>query len=301
MTTTTSTRTYELAALPPILSTLSGWEAALRARKRRGQTVETYRKELVRLARALGEDATPLDLTGQALELYQDGRSHLSGSSLQKTLTAVGAYSAWARRAGLMVNDPLEGMRWPKRRKPLPRVISSGQLELLDTICRTQPRGGQLINWARNIRAILLIWYAGLRRTEVTELLWSAVDFGELTLTVYDGKGGKDRIVPMHARLAGNLAKTPRDKRTGAVVCHGDGRKVGRSTIGHIFDRWLPTLGLEGVSAHKLRHTFAVSMLRNKADLRAIQKLLGHESLSTTEIYLAYDLDDLRRAIDVLR
>ena len=152
---------------------------------------------------------------------------------------------------------------------------------------------------ARHNRAILLMWYAGLRISEVPALDWRDVDLDEGMLIVRDAKGGKDRSIAIHDRVLRNLAATPEDRQRGAVCGRLDGRPISYKSMPHIFGRYLKGYGL-AISAHQLRHTFAVQLLRAGADLRTIQTLLGHASLETTQRYLALDFDDKRRAIDKL-
>lgn len=99
-------------------------------------------------------------------------------------------------------------------------------------------------------------------------------------------KGGNERIVPLHSRLITELSRIPSNQRCGAVAGHPNGRCLSHKTIGTIFERWLKDAGLT-ISAHRLRHTFATQMLSAGADLRSIQKSLGHADLCVTEVYLA--------------
>jgi len=152
----------------------------------------------------------------------------------------------------------------------------------------------------RHNRAILLMLYCGLRISEVPSLDWRDVDLDEAMLIVRDSKGGKDRSIAIHARVLRNLRETPEERQRGAVCGKAGGRPISYKSMPHIFSaRYLGSFGLE-ISAHQLRHSFAVNLLRAGADIRTIQVLLGHADLSTTQRYLALDFDDKKRAIDRL-
>jgi site-specific recombinase XerD len=116
---------------------------------------------------------------------------------------------------------------------------------------------------------------------------------------VRDGKGGKDRSVPLHAILLAELAAAPPHRPNWAVAGKADGSGMTVKSMAHIFERWLPERGL-AISAHQLRHSFATELLRKRADIREIQELLGHESLETTQRYLALDPERLRAAVELL-
>jgi integrase/recombinase XerD len=126
------------------------------------------------------------------------------------------------------------------------------------------------------------------------------VDLDAAELVVRDGKGGKDRVVPIHAKLLGELRVAAAESRSPwAVAGKADGFALTSKSMAHLFERWLPRLGIE-ITAHQLRHSFATEMLRGGANLRDIQDLLGHANLSTTERYLMVSGARLRGAVDTL-
>lgn len=292
-----------LAMSPAITGTLASFGAALAGRKVRPRTIATYHKVVSAFALWLGSESTIADITADSIGRYQIARGHLAGATIAKDLSGIRAYCRWAIKARLRSDDPTLELVWPKRQEPIPRALKLRELRLLDQILDTPLPVldvKQRHVRARHNRAILLMWYAGLRISEVPALDWRDVDLDEGMVIVRNAKGGKDRGIAIHARLAGNLRATPEERQTGAVCGKQNGKPIAASSMPHIFsDRYLRSFGL-AISAHQLRHSFAVQLLRAGADIRTIQVLLGHSDLSTTQRYLALDADDKRRAIDKL-
>jgi len=298
--TETATR---LAESPVIAETLESYAGYLGGRKLRPRAIETYLKTVTRFAAWLGDESTVASVSADSIGRYQIARSDKAAATIAKDLSAIRSYTRWCIRAHLRADDPTLEIEWPKHTDPIPRALKLRELRLLDQILDTplpvlDSKARFVI--ARNKRAILLMWYAGLRISEVPALDWRDVDLDEATLTVRNGKGGKDRTVGLHPRVVENLAETPDNKQIGAVCGHRDGRPISYKSMPHIFGpRYLGGLGLD-ISAHMLRHTFAVQLLKAGADIRVIQDMLGHASLATTQRYLALDLDDKKKAINRL-
>lgn len=288
---------------PCVADTLASFGAALAGRKVRPRTIETYSKVVTRFAAWLGDESTIADISADAIGRYQIDRGHLAAATIAKDLSGIRAYCRWCIKAKLRSDDPTLEIEWPKHTEPIPRALKLREMRLLDQILDMplpllDVKKRHVI--ARSKRAILLMWYAGLRISEVPGLDWRDVDLDAGELTVRDGKGGKDRGVAIHRRLAANLAETPIDKQRGAVCGKLNGKPISYKSMPHIFsDRYLKSYRLE-ISAHQLRHSFAVNLLRAGADIRQIQIQLGHASLETTQRYLALDFDDKKKAIDRL-
>lgn len=290
-----------LAASPAILGTLASFGAALAGRKARPRTIVTYGKVIRRVAAWLGDESTVADITSESIGRYQIERAEKAPATIAKDLSAIRAYSRWCIRAKLRSDDPTLELEWPKRIDPIPRCLKQRELRLLDQILM-QPLPVLDVKKRhvreRETRIVLLMLYAGLRLSEVPALDWKDVDLDALTMIVH-GKGGKDRVLPIHERLAENLRTTPEDRQRGAVCGHQNGKKISYKSVPHVFDRWLKDAGLD-ISAHQLRHTFATQLLWAGRDLRTIQRLLGHASLSTTERYLSVEMEQKRAAVDAL-
>lgn len=305
----TESRAIELAVSPRIDDTLEGYAHALYARKFTEATVETYLKAMIGFCRYLGEEPTIADITPDSIDGYQVSRRKRAAATIAKDLTAIRSYARYLIKAKLRADDPTLAIDWPQKDEVLPRCLTSEELHLLDMALESPLPLLNVRIRNRRIRdklAVLLMWYAGLRLSEACKADWKHVDMGARTITVIMGKGRKSRILPLHDRIITALDAVPQDARRGPVLPpqreHAGDKKqrhISPKTVNHLFDRWLGDLGLH-ISAHQLRHSFAIELLRNGADLRSIQKLLGHASLATTERYLALELSDIEKAVGKL-
>lgn len=271
-------------------------------------TIAAYRHDLERFAsfagpEFLGKDldevsvgeVDPLAVRSFLASLHRQG---LARSSQARALAAVRSLFRFAHREGVVGTDPARGVRPPKQPRRLPRHLRPGEIEdLLEA-----PEGDEPL--ARRDRALLEVLYAtGLRVSELVGLDWPAVDLGGRVLTV-TGKGGKQRMVPFGRPAECSLRRWLEvwdEVRAGAGsdgeepvwLNHRGGRLSDRS-VRRILDRAVERAAVAtGAHPHTLRHTFATHMLENGADLRAIQELLGHSSLSTTQRYTHLDVDRL--------
>ena len=284
------------------------WEATLlafrRELERRGSsphTVRAYGGDLAELAEwATDRGREPGSLAYRDLRSYAAALSArgLARSSIARKLAAVRTLHDHLARSGQAPQNPAELLPVPKQGTRLPRVLGPEQVErLLDRI----PASGAL---EVRDRAMLELAYAcGLRAEEIINLDVEAAEFESETLRV-TGKGQKTRIVPMgepaqralerylsHARSA--LATDPGQR---ALFLSRRGRRLSSSDVRRRLDRWVREAAVAGhVSPHTLRHSFATHMLEGGADLRSIQELLGHSSVSTTQVYTRVEPGRLRR------
>lgn len=268
------------------------------------QTMQRYLRILRAFAVWLDDDAAVLDIAADLVRRYQ-GELAAAGRAprtIRLTLSAIRAFCRWAIRAQLRADDPTLAVVWPKIPKTRPRPLAARVLAQLADVLEAPRtgRGRSAWQWQRNVRCITLMLYGGLRLGDACRLDWDHVDLDDGLLYLEQGKGRKDRVVPIHARLDAVLRRVPPAEQRGPVVGSRGGAFASEKTLAHIFERWLPQLGVTGVKAHRLRHTCATELRRHGADLKAIQAVLGHESLATTELYLGDDPEELRAAIDRL-
>jgi tyrosine recombinase XerC len=284
------------------------WEAALldyrRELERRGSsrhTLRAYGSDLAELAEwATRRGREPGSLAYRDLRSYAAALSErgLARASVSRKLAAVRSFHDHLTRTGAAQQNPAELLPMPKKQSRLPRVLGPDEIaRLLDRI----PASGPL---EVRDRAMLEVTYAcGLRAEEIVNLDADAVDFDSETLRV-TGKGSKTRIVPMGEPAQRALDRYLRQARpalaTGreepALFLSRRGRRLSPSDVRRRLDRWVREAAVAGhVSPHTLRHSFATHLLEGGADLRSIQELLGHSSVSTTQVYTRVEPGRLSR------
>jgi integrase/recombinase XerC len=227
--------------------------------------------------------------------------SHSAGlapRSIQRRLSALRSFFRFLVRERLLTSNPAEGIRAPKSARRLPRTLDPDEMSRLLEL----PGSGPFV--ARD-RAIMELFYSsGLRLAELTNLAVSDLDLKDRTVRVL-GKGSKTRIVPVGRIAAEALAKWISDRaaiaRSGnaALFVGQTGRPLGSRAVQLRIAHWARRQGLpRHVHPHVFRHSFASHLLESSGDLRAVQELLGHANISTTQIYTHLDFQHLARIYD---
>ena len=229
------------------------------------------------------EDVDARVLAEYAAELGRDRRK-LAPATIARKLAAIRSFLRHALGAARVP----EGSFAPRRPRRLPDVPRASDVEAAIEGARGE---GPLA--LRNRALLELVYSAGLRSREATTLDLADVDFEQETVHVH-GKGGKERVVPLGEEASHLLGRYLREARPGLV--RGAEAAVFVSTRGRRLDT--STLRRICPNPHKLRHAFATHLLEGGADLRTIQELLGHSSLSTTQVYSHVDGKRLRRVYD---
>lgn len=209
-------------------------------------------------------------------------------------------YFDWARRRGRITRDPTQGLSTPRGDARLPRVLRDDELEILLDVPRPAAHAVDEVTRARDDAVLELLYGSGLRVSEVCSLRPDDLDLARSRVTVW-GKGGKQRTVPLSApaveALAGwvrvhRAAVAPRDADAAhALFCNARGGRLTPRDVRRLLDRRSP----HPTHPHALRHTYATHLLDGGADLRAVQELLGHADLSTTQIYTHVSKERLQR------
>ena len=235
-------------------------------------------------------------LRGFVAEQHRGG---LQAVSLQRRLSSVRAFLQHLTREGLLPANPAQGLRTPRVKRKLPAPLSQDALAaaLRDSAANDPD--------AVRERAMVELFYStGLRLAELHGLNVTEVAGGVQELTIL-GKGRKERIVMIgrHARAALDawLAERPRWAQPDepALFVGARGARIGRSLIGQALAQWAIRSGLpDHLHPHRLRHSFATHVLEGSGDLRAVQELLGHANLSTTQIYTHLDWKRLATIYD---
>ncbi len=233
-------------------------------------------------------------------------KQELARSTIRLRFSALRSfYKYLVHRCGLGVN-PLAEIQLPKPERKLPVVLSLSQIEqLLEMPLRMEPESrAQPWQAARDVAILELFYSSGLRVSELVALDVSDADFISETLRVV-GKGNKERLVPIgsHAMAAMQKYRQQAGVHEGPLFINknkkSNNRRLSVRSVQMLLKKYLAAtdIGFD-VTPHKLRHTFATHMLDHGADLRSVQTLLGHASLSTTQIYTHVTKERMREAYD---
>jgi integrase/recombinase XerC len=222
----------------------------------------------------------------------------LDGRTLGRMLSAWRGFFHYLARDHGFVANPCVGIRPPKSAKRLPHALSPDETGRLMEIRATDPLA------VRDKAILELLYSSGLRLSELTGLVEGDVNFRDATVRV-TGKGAKTRIVPVGSHALAALEAWLRARaelaRAGekALFVGRDGRGLGARAVQARLKLWARKLGLQDkVHPHALRHSFASHVLQSSGDLRAVQEMLGHASISTTQVYTHLDFQHLAKAYD---
>src|SRR6516165_6090351 len=286
----------------PVPTQTSPWDAALTGfeddLRRRGMAEKTrvaYAGDARHFAAwATDRGADPAEVDVRMLRRYAAGLAErgIAPATIARRLAALRALFRTQMQAGARADNPAELLSSPKRPQRLPHVLKAGEVAaLLDSIPAATPLE------VRDRALFELAYACGLRAEELVTLDLDALDFDAEAVRV-EGKGGKTRLVPLgeHARqaLERYLAKARPVLQTGdgdpALFLSKSGRRLSTSDVRRRLSGWTRRAvarspALARAHPHALRHSFATHLLDGGADLRAIQELLGHATISTTQVY----------------
>jgi len=225
--------------------------------------------------------------------------------TLARTLSGVRGFYRWMHRNELVEANPASAVSAPKLDRYLPAYLDRVQIDLLFQIAEARAMEGAFAG-VRNLAILELFYSTGMRLSELQGLSRGDLDLVSQQVKVR-GKGRKERIVPVgdHAVLALRNYEAKRDELLRNAGPHAErtayflartGRRMGVRMIQKVVSAFLAQIDEDaGLSAHSLRHTFATHLLDNGADLRAVQELLGHASVSTTQIYTHTSVERLKQ------
>ncbi|NKB75579.1 MAG: tyrosine recombinase XerC [Gammaproteobacteria bacterium] len=265
-------------------------------------TIEAYQRDLSELVRFL--DTNGVDNWGEVslkkarlfpAKMHQKG---LSGTSIQRALSSARSLYRFLIERGVVSINPFDGVSAPKSPKKLPVTLSVDELSsLLD-----QHDGSTLS--IRDHAVMELFYSSGLRLSELTSLDLGNIDYQQAQVHV-TGKGNKQRLVPVGKKALEVLGKWL--KKRGELAKNGEpalfvnqsGKRISVRGIQLRVDAWGKRQGFERrLHPHMLRHSFASHLLESSGDLRAVQELLGHSDISTTQIYTHLDFQHLAKVYD---
>lgn len=242
----------------------------------------------------------PLECEHRTLRMFlaDEDAARYERSTINRHLSSIKSFFKWAEVSGVLEGNPVSALRGPKRARPLPRVFTPGDMRSLLSVYQKDKTAVGL----RNQAYIEFLYATGARISEASNLDMSWVNLNEASVRLL-GKGRKERLVPLHATAVASLGAYLRDARPLLLAkCKGGaekqedsshafflssrGNRMSPGALRRVFDEAAAMAGLgPDFTPHVVRHTFASDLLVGGADLRSVQEMLGHSSLSTTQVY----------------
>jgi len=266
------------------------------------RTLAAYQRDLDLLLQYLEAEEIdrPTEVTQHHIRAFiaQRHRQGLGGKSLQRLLSAVRSLFRWMLREGLAEHNPATPVRAPKSPRHLPATLDADSIgQLLEIPCDTP--------LAIRDKAIMELFYSsGLRLSELASLRWDQLDLASGMVTV-TGKGNRTRMVPVGRMASEALLEWSKARLNFVsfeephVFVSQRGNPIAVRTIQTRIRYWAKHQGIpQNIYPHLLRHSFASHMLESSGDLRAVQELLGHADISTTQIYTHLDFQHLAKVYD---
>jgi len=254
-----------------------------------------------------GRDAAPPFAWGEVGDaaarafLASFGSAGARATTVRRKLAALRSFYRHLQREGTVADNPFSSLRGPRKAKTLPKVLSVGDVESFLAQPGKEFAAGRIgeREFLRDSALFETLYSTGCRIGEVVPLRWSDVDFARGTAIV-TGKGSKDRLVilgPKALDALGRLRGASAADADGAVFASPAGKPVSPRLVERRMKRYLAEAGLPAdLTPHKLRHSFATHLLDAGADLRSVQEMLGHSSLSTTQVYTHVSVERLKDA-----
>ena len=251
-------------------------------------TLNAYRNDLEAAAGALpnGLGEASLDDLGRLAPLWSD----LAASTLARRSAALRRFFGFLHDEGLRPDDPSAALPRPRHQRPLPRILDEGEVEGIFAAAEDRAASGQ-VDAVRNLALLELLYGSGLRASELVTLPRRAIRQGQPFL-ILRGKGDKERLVPVSTRATDAVQRWLDACPIDSIWLFPSGKKhLSRVRLFQIVRALAADAGIapDRVSPHVLRHAFATHLLAGGADLRALQTLLGHADIATTQIYTHVD------------
>jgi integrase/recombinase XerD len=303
-------------ANPAIARVISGYlDHLLVERGLAANSISSYRRDLRRyedfcVKRDLVDpkNITAQNISDFLVELRLGNQDHpaLSASSAARTLIAVRGLHTFLAREGLTPTDPARAVKPPSAAKQLPKALSFSDVEKLLAAVGVDAKGDLSVLMIRDQALLELLYGTGARISELIDLAVDDVSHLSLQTPILRlrGKGNKERLVPVGKPAITSLENylvrsrpvlSTSGKGSSALFLNARGGKLSRQSAWQILQDTAERAGLAGkVSPHVMRHSFATHLLENGADVRVVQELLGHASVTTTQIYTMVTVDQLR-------
>tara|TARA_Y200000002_G_C22675057_1_gene661680 strand:+ start:132 stop:1049 length:918 start_codon:yes stop_codon:yes gene_type:complete len=288
-------------------SLIKGYENYLKIEKSlSSNTVDAYIRDINKMDGFFNNEDSSKKITSISHENFQNYLSQLNeqkinARSQSRVISSIRSFFKYLMIEKIIDNNPSELLENPKTGKKLPEFLTIDEIDLMVSQINRSKSDGE-----RNIAILEVLYGCGLRVTELIELKISEIYWKEGFIRII-GKGNKERLVPLgktaskHLKIYFNEIRVHQkidSQFVDHVFINKNGRKLSRVMIFKIIKRLTEKAGIQkNVSPHTLRHSFATHLVEGGADLRAVQEMLGHQSITTTEIYTHLDKNYLKQNI----
>ena len=266
-------------------------------------TVKSYQRDINHLTNYCIDKSIPhwadLKQSDVRSHIASRHRQGLSSTSLQRELSAIRSFYNFLLKKHLAESNPAQYVKAPKQARKLPKTMDVDQINgLLEA-------GANSALEIRDLAMFELFYSSGLRLGELAALNLADIDLTDTSLMIRSGKGGKSRILPMGSKAVTAINNWLPQRLTyiaaseSALFISTRGTRLGQRSIELRLEQWCKKKGIaEHIHPHMLRHSFASHLLESSQDLRAVQELLGHSNISTTQIYTHLDFQHLADVYD---
>ena len=266
-------------------------------------TVKSYQRDIKHLTNYCIDKSIPYwtdlkqsDIRSHVASRHRQG---ISSTSLQRELSAIRSFYNYLLKKRLAENNPAQHIKAPKQARKLPKTLDVDQINgLLEA-------GTNSALEIRDLAMFELFYSSGLRLSELAALNLTDVDLPDNSLIVRTGKGGKSRLLPIGSKAATAINNWLQQRlknvaaSESALFVSNRGTRLSQRSIELRLNQWCKKKGIaEHIHPHMLRHSFASHLLESSQDLRAVQELLGHSNISTTQIYTHLDFQHLADVYD---
>ena len=272
-------------------------------RRASAHTVNSYRRDLEHLVSFCNEksiqqwsDVRQPHIRAHIAARHRQG---LGSKSLQRELSALRSFYQFLLKNRRVEINPAEHVKAPKQPRRLPKTLD------VDQVAGFLDAGAHSDLEIRDLAMFELFYSSGLRLSELVALNLTDIDLDDQSLIVKSGKGGKDRVLPIGGKAIGAirnwlpLRNGTADIEENALFTSAQGFRLGARSVQLRLERWRLAKGIaEPIHPHMLRHSFASHLLESSRDLRAVQELLGHSNIGTTQIYTHLDFQHLAEIYD---
>lgn len=226
----------------------------------------------------------------------------LASSTIRRKIHSLSSYFKYLYENDIIKTNPMKPIHAPKRPETIPKYLDKNEITML----LNAPMRFPSENSRRNEMMLYVFIYTGIRKSELRNLQWDAINFKNNTITIRNGKGKKDRIIPMSCilqeKLWNYLQETLPMTSKYIFTAQRQYDRMSLSTIQQSIIRYFKKLGFDqkGYTIHTLRHTFASHLAQNQVPILSIAKLMGHSDLMSTQVYAHINNKELASSINVL-